>query len=222
MKSKRFIFLALSVLILLFCASCSRGEPPEPNRATLDQSRTHFAAFQKDIGQILDTHSVAYAVEATSSDDMPGAKPDAYSLTLRYELKTPGKETFSVTLFNTERTERFIAVLQADRASVSDCDFTIGRYPFLLDVFNLLSDTSTSKFECNRLMRSTRRGAAALYERQGEAFYTYKFKYLFKGDEDRYLSYDIQYQNSKQPGYFTETLTFEGYLSARKADNTGN
>ncbi|HOU10643.1 MAG TPA: hypothetical protein PLD68_08115, partial [Clostridiales bacterium] len=71
MKSKRFIFLALSALILLFCASCSRGEPPEPNRATLDQSRTHFAAFQKDIGQILDTHSVAYAVEATSSDDMP-------------------------------------------------------------------------------------------------------------------------------------------------------
>jgi len=220
MKSKRIVCLFLSVLMLLVFASCSRGDPPKPNQATLAQSRAHFSAFKKDIGQILDDNSVEYTLNVTSSDDMPGAQPDTYSITLRYELKTPDKETFTVTLFNTDGTERFLAVLKADRASVKECDFTMGGYPFLLDAIKLLSDTSISKFECNRLMRSTRRGAAELYEQQGEDFYTYKFKDLFKGKEDRYIAYDIQYNDAKQPGFLTETLTFAGFASARQADNT--
>ena len=163
----------------------------------------------------MDDSSVDYTLTVTSSDDMPGAQPDTYCVALRFELKTPAKETFTVTLLNDSGVESFLAVLKAERASVEDCDFKMRHYPFLLDVFNLLSDTSTSKFECNRLMRSARRGAGKLYEQQGEAFYTFKFDYLFKGGEDRYLEYEIQYSDARQPGFFVETFTFAGVAAAR-------
>lgn len=220
MKIKRILCIAFSALMLLFCASCSRGEPPAVSKVSLTESRVRFGAFQEDIEQILHDRSVDYTLTVTSSDDMPGAQPNTYSITLQYVLKIPDEEALTVTLFNADETERFIVVLKADRATVNECEFKMGDYPFLLDVFNLLSDTGTSKYECNRLMRSVRSGAAERYEQQGDAFYTFKSKELFKGDEERYLSYDIQYSDSKQPAFFTETLTFAGFTSARQADNT--
>ncbi|MGI6247857.1 MAG: hypothetical protein ACOYJX_00430 [Acutalibacteraceae bacterium] len=212
MKKISLIFLAL-LIMLLPLGGC--GKAPATVPATKEESEARFAACKKEIEAILEKENVNYELEEVKlgneiipANIMPGIMMLKITLTDK-----PGDE-ISIALTNKGESENFIITLKTVSPSIDECSLKIRQYPYLKDVFSLLSGTRFSIFSADFFMWRARRGIEKEYEKHPAAFDKKEEKYLYRDkSNDLKMTYSIYYNSVAEPAVFEETFDFSGKLA---------
>lgn len=206
-----FLFVLLAVL------SGGCGRMPDLQKTDKTLSPAHFSAYKDEVLALLTDKGLEYEVEdidfGAAGEDAVKDKPmRVFKVLLNIEPRVE----LVVALSNTDGYEQFAASLAVQHASIDDCRMKTRDYPYLTDVFNLLSAKSVSDWRCNRLMSTARKDIDKEYTEADGSIYLSR-DYLFKADDTgaTILQYQIYFQANESPTYYEETLIFKGYLATR-------
>jgi len=209
-------FLVFAAVILTF-SGC--GKQVETAKVDKNTSVSNFAAYRQDIIKIMDKADVKYKLIDIDYGKIPGAttKGKTY-LALKITLESKKKEEIAVTFLNEDQIENFVVSIQVNESKLEDCKLNLRDYPYLRDIFNLISEIKVSSIGCNRFMRKTRRGAEDKLNENPDSFYLNKNKYFLRDKTKTwFLQYTIYMQTAASPVVFEETLSYKGNLAPGKA-----
>ncbi len=200
--------LAAVSLLFALLTGCSQTPAPPATVPPAD-SAAHFKEYKEDMLGFLKSAGVAYTLDDTELSQMEGTAAEAFRVT----LDTDGKADAVVLMTNPGNCERFAISLKINRKTLDECKLNARDYPWLIKMFNYVTDVRVSRFTCNSLMRSARREIGNGAEKQ-ESFYLNKSKDYDK-DDDKGLSltYSVYYKTDINPAVYEETLSLTGYLS---------
>lgn len=217
LKKISCLMIALALILVSFSA-CSKPQVETIKVAKAD-SVVNFALYKKDVIALLDDAKVNYDFSeffVGDEKDAPEASP--YFYIMKIVLKDePGRE-ISIGFSNDAQIESFTASITVPQPTIGDCDLNIRDYSYLRKIFNLVSEIEVSAFDCNRLMRSTRKGSKEQYESNTDAFYKKKERFFSQDKTETWaLQYSIYYNTTADPVVFEETLAYKGNLAPRVA-----
>lgn len=206
---KRIVLTAAAVLFaLLPVAGCSRKASP-PAEVPVADSLKNFDKYKKDLLAILKKSGVDYTLDDTELGHMEGTAAEVFRVT----LNSADMAAAVVMMTNPGNIERFTVSFHINRKTLDECRLNTRDYPWLVKMFNYLTDVNLSNAACNRFIRSARRSVDNDAESQ-PAFYLTESKNYDEDDEKGLsLKYDIFYKTGSNPAVYEETLSLSGYLS---------
>lgn len=216
MRTRRLCAAGL-LFVLLAVLSGGCGRMPAPQESDKALSPAHFAAYKDEVLALLTDKGLEFEVEDIDFGEAgEDAIKDNPMRVFKVLLNTQPRVELAVALSNSDGYEHFAVSLAVQRASIEECRMKTRDYPYLTDVFNLLSAKSVSGWRCNRLMSTARKDIDKEYNEADGSIYLSR-DYRFKADDTgtTMLQYQIYFQAGGSPSYYEETLIFKGYLAAR-------
>lgn len=217
MKKRLCVLLAVTLIFATF-GGCGKPQVETVEVAKAD-SIVNFASYKEDIIALLDKAKVNYDFsEFFVRDEKNAPEASPYFYVMKIVLKDEPDREISIGFNNDDRIESFTASITVSQPTIGECDLNIRDYSYLRKIFNLVSEIEVSAFDCNRLMRSTRRGSKEQYESNTDAFYKKKERFFSQDKTETWvLQYSIYYNTTSDPLVFEETLAFKGNLAPRTA-----
>ncbi|MEI6578179.1 MAG: hypothetical protein WCN92_01800 [Eubacteriales bacterium] len=214
-KKLSCVLFALMLILVTF-GGCG-GKQVVTAKVDKKASIANFAAYKKEIIDIMDKSGVKYKSSDMEVGNKAGAKAtDPYMLLIKFDLQTELKEELAVVFTNKDKIENFVVSLVVNRKTLEECKLNISDYSYVRKIFNLVSEIDVSSFACNSLLRSGRKGVEAKLAENPDSFYNSKDKFFSRDKTKTWsLNYTIYMDTAPKTPVFSETLAFKGNLALR-------